>query len=265
MKFNQYLYLFNKFISFTLVTSCIFSLSLTFSRIVLADFVPAPKREKTSEDTRNSDSGTTRMGGCQTGEIPLTLLASLNYVGQTISRHPTLAWFVPDSEPFDLEFRLYEYGLDGKLKQVGNEILLKSSPGIMKLSPIEPDTSGLSVGKKYLWQVTIICNPKDSSQDLLAAAQFRVVDKPLIYSRNIENLTTLEKVDFYAQEGLWYDALSEALQLSKKSKLGEVGSALLESLAKWEEPEVTEQLTSEQREEIEHHIQHLRQIAISEQ
>ncbi|NEP00178.1 MAG: DUF928 domain-containing protein [Symploca sp. SIO2E9] len=204
------------------------------------------------------------MEGCQTGEIPLTLLASLNYVGQTISTHPTLAWFVPDSEPFDLEFRLYEYGLDGNLKQVGNEILLKSSPGIMTLSPIEPDTPGLSVGKKHLWQVTIICNPNDPSQDLLAAAQFRVVDKPLTFSRNIENLTNLEKVDFYAQEGLWYDALSEALKLSEDSKLGDVGSVLLESLAKWEEPEATQQLTSEQREEIEHYIQNLRQIAISE-
>ncbi|NER30758.1 MAG: DUF928 domain-containing protein [Symploca sp. SIO1C4] len=235
------------------------------SHVETVRFVPAPRRETTSEGKRNSDSGTTRMGGCETGEIPLTLLASLNYVGQTISTRPTLAWFVPDSQSFNLEFRLYEYGLDSELKQVGNEILLKSSPGIMKLSPIEPETPGLSVGKKYLWQVTIICNPNDPSQDLLATAEFRVVDRQLIYSRNLEDLTTLEKVDLYAQEGLWYDALSEALKLSKESKLGEVGSALLESLAKWEEPEATQQVTSQQREEIEHHIQHLRQIAISEQ
>jgi hypothetical protein len=67
--------------------------------------------------------------------MPLTVLASRNYVGRTISRHPTFAWFVPnDSASKPIKFTIYEWVPGGKPKEV-RKMSLQSSPGIMKLSP----------------------------------------------------------------------------------------------------------------------------------
>jgi hypothetical protein len=63
------------------------------------------------------------------------------------------------------------------------------------------------------------------------------------------------KANIYAEASLWYDALGAALDLADESKLGEVGSTLLENLAELE----AAGLTDEESERIEH----LRQIANS--
>ena len=72
-----------------------------------------------------------------------------------------------------------------------------------------------------------------------------------------------EKAALYAEAGLWYDALGEALKLARESHLGEVGSSLLQDLANWEQPEAILELNEKERTEIEQRIEHLRQIANS--
>ena len=95
----------NKRINIKLVTSFVLSLALVVTPAVLAAYVPGDQKPVPPE--RRSDGGTTR--GCSGGGMPLTVLASRNYVGQTISRHPTFAWFVPrDSASKPMQFTIYE-------------------------------------------------------------------------------------------------------------------------------------------------------------
>ena len=250
----------NKRINFTLVTSCVLSVTLVTSPVALADYVPRdgnpPPDSTTPRDvatTRNftpppdqktspsrSDSGTSRGGGCDGGDMPLTVLASRKYVAQTVSRRPTFAWFVPDSRPFEVEFTITEITTGGKK---GKEVLamsLQSSPGIMKLSPFSNDAPGLEVGKVYFWQVAILCDSDSSENAIVDGASIEVVEIPTtVQSKLNKAVDRLEKVTIYGKAGLWYDALNEALKVAKASKLGEVGSSLLKDLAYWEAPEAT--------------------------
>ena len=252
--------LLNKRINVKLVTSCALSLALIVTPAALADYVDGDQNPVPSD--RRSDGGTTR--GCSGGGMPLTVLASRNYVGRTISSHPTFAWFVPgDSVSKPMQFTIYEWVPGGKPKEV-RKMSLQSSPGIMKLSPFSENEQGLQPGKEYSWQVVIHCDPDNPSGDLVGEASIEVVGMPAtLQSKLNKAVNSVEKADIYVKAGLWYNALDEALKLAQASKLGEVGSTLLNDLAQLEAPGTTPELPPKEQDAIAKHIENLKQIANS--
>ncbi|HEY9600649.1 MAG TPA: DUF928 domain-containing protein [Allocoleopsis sp.] len=250
--------LLNKRINIKLVTSCALGLALIVTPAALADYAPGDQKPVPPE--RRSDGGTTR--GCSGGGMPLTVLASQNYVGRTISQHPTFAWFVPrDSASKSMQFTIYEWVPGGKPKEV-RKISLQSSPGIMKLSPFSDSELGLQLGKEYLWQVVIHCDPDNPSGDLVSEANIEVVGIPAAVQSELNTaVNSAQKANIYAKAGLWYNALGEALKLAEPSKLGEVGSTLLNELAQSEAPKTTPELTQKEGDAIAKQIENLKQIA----
>ncbi len=273
----------NKRIKIKLVTSCALSLPLVVTPAALAsryepgDQKPVPRSIRSDGGTtrayvpgdqkpvppeRRSGAGTTR--GCSGGGMPLTVLASRNYVGRTISQNPTFAWFVPpDSASKSMQFTIYEWVPGSKPKEF-RKMSLQSSPGIMKLSPFSDSEPGLQPGKEYLWQVVIHCDPDNPSGDLVGEASIEVVGMPAtLQSKLNKAVNSVEKANIYAEAGLWYNVLDEALKLAQPSKLGEVGSTLLNDLAQLEAPQTTAELSPKERDAIAKHIENLKQIADS--
>lgn len=250
----------NKRINIKILTSSALILTLILTPAVLASYAPGDQKPVPPE--RRSDGGTTR--GCSGGNMPLTVLASVNYVGRTISQHPTFAWFVPnDSTSKPIKFTIYEWVPGAKPKQV-RQMSLQSSPGIMKLSPFSNSEQGLQQEKQYLWQVVINCDPDNPSGDLVSEANIEVVAMPAaVQSKLNKSVNNVEKANIYAQAGLWYNALDEALKLASASKLGEVGSTLLKELAMSEAPKTTSQLSPKERDARAKQIENLKQIADS--
>ncbi len=197
---------------------------LLFVSPAIAGYVPPPTQKPPSDYTK---SGGAR--GCPEERIPLTILSPTTHVGYTASQHPTFAWFL--YSPHNTEFRLFEFDPNGEAKKLGEPINLPASKGINKYS-LPENQPGLAVGKKYLWQVSISC--PDGA--LVQRAEFMVVELSSNIKSNLPKITNnSQKADFYAKQGLWYDALEEALKLVPKGKLGEVGSTLVQSLAQSEE------------------------------
>ncbi len=253
-------WLLNKRTNIKLVVSCTISLGLFITPSVLAAYDPGA--QKPVPDDRKSDAGTTR--GCFEGDQPLTILASRNYVGRTASLHPTFAWFVSrNSTAKPIKFIIYESVPNGKPKKV-REISLRSSPEIMEVSPFSENEPGLQAGKQYLWQVIIQCDPDNPSGDSASEARVEVVGMPASVQSKLDKATNgVEKANIYAQEGLWYDALGEALKLAKASNLGAVGSTLLNDLAQSEAPKNMPELTPKEQGAIKERIETLKQIANS--
>ncbi|MEH1834385.1 MAG: DUF928 domain-containing protein [Nostoc sp.] len=248
----------NKRINIKLFISFTLSLVLIITSAAVASYTPGD--QKPVPPDRKSDGGTTR--GCSGGDIPLTVLASGNYVGRTTSQHPTFAWFVPrDSASKPMKFTIYESVPSGKPKEVRNKSW-QSSPEIMKLSPFSENEPGLQAGKEYFLQVVIQCDPDNPSGDLVDEASIEVIGMPTaVQSKLNKAVNSVEKANIYAEAGLWYDALDEALKLAKVSKLGEVGATLLKDLAQWEAPKTTPELPPKEREAINKRIKNLKQIA----
>ena len=245
----------NKRINSGLITSCLPLWLLATTTVALAEgaYDPPPNQSSpTTPTTSTSPTGeykppddqsspTTRTtptgsrGNCPvvSKQTPLTVLAPKES-GRTVSSHPTFAWFVHDKSTLSIKFRLLEYGSDKSLKVV-HEIKFQSSPGIMKLS-LPEYKPGLALGKRYRWQVRVICDPDHPSNDLVAEAEIELVEKPQLKNALSAAKNHLEIAQLYEKSGIWYDALSEALKNPEDLKLKQFAATLLEDLSKLEEP-----------------------------
>lgn len=140
-----------------------------------------------------SGMGGPRSGSC-TGlsNAPFTALAPLSHTGQTADTYPTVALYVPDSQPLTIDFRIYRYTSATQLQpQPVYQTELKSSAGMMAvtLPPTEPP---LTVGERYFWQAALICDPNHGSEDLIVGATMQIVENSIPESER------------------WYDLLQSA-------------------------------------------------------
>lgn len=213
-----------------LLVAGIFTLLLSEISAVSAGYKPPSGQP--APTGRTSSSGT--RGGCLgIAKLPLTTLAPQKHIGQTVSTHPTFAWFVPNSPEFKMVFSLYAYSANGTIKMV-KQIDLKTSPGIMKLT-LPKDSVGLTFGKRYVWQVAVLCNENYPSNDLVTRAEIEVVQLTNDVKMSLYAVKDpLQRADLYAKAGLWYDALAEALKADNKPLSGKIIASLLEDLAQIE-------------------------------
>lgn len=240
------------------VIGCTLSIGIIATPAVLAAYTPG--NQKPAPKHRRSNAGTTR--GCSGGELALTALASRNYIGRSASQQPTFAWYVPrDSVNRSMKFIVYEQIPNAKPKAI-RELSLQSSPGVMKLAP---DNLNLQLGKIYLWQAIIQCDPDNPSGDLVSEGNLEIVAIPsAVQSKLNQASNQTEKVNIYAEAGFWYDALGEALKQAEASKLGTSGASLLNDLAQAELSSLPPDLTPQERNAITSQVAVLKQIAVSD-
>ncbi|BAY50247.1 hypothetical protein SAMD00079811_78760 (plasmid) [Scytonema sp. HK-05] len=237
----QVLKIFNKPIATTLMISMLLGLWL-IPIAVLAD-------DKTPPDDKAPPTGRSSGGrGCGTTTQPaqsnvsaLILLAPRGYSRQTVSTRPTFAWFVRDAASVAMEFRLYEQENNRfKLVKEIKDESFKTSPGIMVLSPSD-STPELTVGKRYRWQVELVCDPSRPSGNLFAQSEIEVVPIPADLKKQLERTgvgvasqkeNRLNQAKLYAQANLWYDALGKAFaSLSDEIGLKDFRLSLLDKVA----------------------------------
>ena len=253
-------------------------LSLTFACLLLvAPAALAIKYEPTHPSAPKGDTTITGVrGGCDAkAKVDLAALAPIGHIGQTISTHPTIAWFIPDSAPHPLILRLYRYGANQQWQKVGNEIpLQKSTSGIMQSTlPQE-----LEVGQVYAWQVVVDCVPGYPSARLVAEAQIQVVNAPADFKTKLAKARSIPaRAELYANAELWYDALAETLSVSKNwqdqadwrsllSNVAETDRSVLKNLEKVHknckpDPSIHEEKVCKQIRVIRQQIDSLTQIA----
>lgn len=198
---------------------CSFILTASFS--LLAP-IPNGIAQNNSPDPPPQTGG--RSGGsrgCDTAtpisrEAPpaLILLIPAQPQAKTSSTHPTLAWFVRDSQPQAMKFRLYEYQDNHEDVQLLLEQSYQSQSGILVWS-LPANLPKLGVGKRYLWQVELVCNPNRPSSNLYAEAEFEVVAiQPDLATQLAEATNARDRIQLYSQADLWYDALGLILKQS---------------------------------------------------
>ena len=173
------------------------------------------------------------MAAPTSSEAPALILFSPNQQrGTTTSTRPTFAWFVRDADARPLEFRLYEVEKNQfKLVKEIKGNAFKTSPGIMMLSLSEADPP-LTVGKRYRWQVELVCNPNRPSSNLFASAELDVVPLPTGLKQTLEQTRDrVTQATLLAKANLWYDAVSAAFGSPNPSLLKDVQRSLLNQIA----------------------------------
>lgn len=221
----------HKILYVRLLTSCVLSAILGFIPAALAGYTP-PKDQK--PPSGYSDSSGVR-GSCNVSS-PIQL-APKTHVGRTTSTHPTFAWIVPDQEPVTIKFSLYEFDRQLKPKKLDMYTqTFTSSPGLMQQS-LPMKSPGLTVGKRYLWQLQTLCNLNSPSHNPIARAEIEVVSIPQTL---VNQLSTVHdssiKAHLYGKYGVWYDAIKEVLPSSNDEEFNSTLNTLLASLVEAEKP-----------------------------
>lgn len=201
--------------------------SVGIIEVVNAGYNPPPKPSAPSSPTTT----TGRRGNC-TGNLDKALiaLAPHQHIGQTSTTRPTFTWFVPDTVPKPLKFRLYQVSPTGQRLPL-HQVEMQSSLGIMQWK-VPEDRPGLTVGQRYHWQVILVCNPNRPSAALVAGADLKVIPKRGNLERQLRATTNpRERAELYAEAGQWYDALAEVTYDSEGAALSAFTTQLLKQLA----------------------------------
>jgi hypothetical protein len=89
---------------------------------------------------------------------------------------------------------------------------LTDKPGIVGIR-IPDSAQPLEVGQKYLWQLSVVCNP-DEEQDRVYTNGWveRVPLEPTL-ANQLQQASPREKLLLYADAGIWQDTLSTLAEL----------------------------------------------------
>ena len=234
-------------LNFILLINAFFYFSLVNLKTAQAAYTPPPNQKKPPS---NASSGSAATRGCDGNSILSTILASGNRVGQTVSTHPTFVWFIDDNQPRKMEFIIYEPIQDNQYKKVYQTTKTTTS-GIMSFT-LPNDEPPLKPNKIYVSQITIFCEPNSPSTALFDLVYFEVVNVSSTLISELENASnSLEKVNIYAESGLWFDAMKEALKLSPSGTLGEAGITLVQELIPYEKVTINQDTDSFRIERLE--------------
>jgi hypothetical protein len=133
--------------------------------------------------------------------------SNVDFLEQTTSDKPTFFVHLPQSTTSRAKLTVQNEERTEQLDRVTFDLDAKS--GIVAI-PMSSQGKSLEVGQKYLWQMTIYC---DSSAKMASVT----------LSGWVERVTTptapqdlQERVSFYAERGIWQDAMDSLVQLRQQ-------------------------------------------------
>ncbi len=155
--------------------------------------------------------GGTRGDDCIQGSVPflLALLPRTN-LGLTTHAYPSFFWYLPQTTAKTAEFQLHKVGADGQSQALLYETSVPIGGGnqIASLTlPQQPDIEPLAVGEDYQWSLAMICDPNNRDRDLRVEGWVqRIADHPEPDTSEIVN--SYDRISHYAEQGIWFDALT---------------------------------------------------------
>ncbi|MFN6566026.1 DUF928 domain-containing protein [Dendronalium sp. ChiSLP03b] len=167
-----------------------------------------------------------------TALVPITKTGTKESVwGQSISQNPTFWFLVSDklTPKVPVEFVIQD-DTDNYVYQTKFNPP-ETAAGIISVAV--PPTAALEVGKSYRWTFSIYCDSdKPSASVYVRGSVTRIALEPKLQKQLQTAKTPLERAAVFAQNGIWYDALTtlgEQMQSSKRED-PEIASAWIELL-----------------------------------
>ena len=214
----------------TMVTITATSIAMTIMALPsMAAYTPPV--DASAPDRGSTSTNIVRGGGC-TGTSPasLTALAPQHHIGQTASTQPTIVWFTPETDSYTIEFRILEKLGNQQFSPVySTEFDSANHTNSIGIGHFDLSTTDITLtpGKSYRWQVVVVCNPLFPSESLMTDADLDVMERSI--ASIPDTLTLDERVKAYAAEGVWYEAMAEAVTLDSEAAW-QAQTSLLEDL-----------------------------------
>ena len=158
--------------------------------------------------------GGTRRDSCAVNQESLIALIPANSVGMTTSLYPTFFFSLPQTN----QSRTVEFVLRNQQDELVYEANFDTAGkrGVISLD-LPTETEPLLLNQDYHWYLSLICNPENRAQDLVVEGIIRRTELEPVAASQLNQLKPIEKVDFYLQANLWYEAIATLAQLKSVS------------------------------------------------
>lgn len=145
--------------------------------------------------------------------------------GATIAEHPNFLFYVPYSSSFAYGEFVLE---DEAQNQSVYKTPLTGTSGVVNLR-LPSKTTPLEVGKQYRWYFNIYCK-KDNQ--IIGNVEGYVKREQLnsALKTQLEKATPRQRVNLYAANGIWHEALSTASELRRTNLQDTSWTALLQAI-----------------------------------
>ncbi|MBN3894980.1 MAG: DUF928 domain-containing protein [Nostoc sp. NOS(2021)] len=171
--------------------------------------------------------GGAKRGGCPLAKPDLTALAPfteepnsvINVWGKTMVERPSWFFYVPYTKdsPYEVEFVLQEDPDSKDSKEIYRKpIALPDKPGVIRVS-LPTTTPPLALGKQYRWFFTINCDKEENSPPTFLEGVIQRVELNPATVKELQTTEPLKRYAIYAQNGIWYEALTILAQLRQKN------------------------------------------------
>lgn len=138
----------------------------------------------------------------------LTAVAPGNNIGLSQSDRPNLFVYIPQTSAQTAEFSLFDEQMNG-IYQVSIPV---SQAGLVSI-PLPGNAPSLAQDQLYYWTVALVCDPSDRTEDRVVGGWIEHAQTNDTLKQQLENVTAIETVSLYAQQGFWYDALKILVEL----------------------------------------------------
>ncbi|MCC5623474.1 DUF928 domain-containing protein [Nostoc sp. CHAB 5715] len=148
-----------------------------------------------------------------TALVPFTEEANsvINVWGQTTVEHPSWFFYVPYTKdlPYAVEFVLQ----DQDLKEIYQKaIALPDKPGVIRVS-LPTSAPALALNKQYRWFLTVNCYQQENSPPTFVEGVIQRIELKPAALKELQTTEPLKRYNIYAQNGIWYEALTTLAQL----------------------------------------------------
>ena len=140
------------------------------------------------------------------GDTAITLdVLAPDDIGLTTQEQPSLFWF--QSKPAEAKFELTLLQED-KIKPVVQFTIERSAQAGIQRLRLSDHAVKLVPGVEYQWVVALITDPDNRSSDLVSSGVIKCVESSDELRQKLAQATPGSLPSVYAEEGIWYDALS---------------------------------------------------------
>lgn len=138
-------------------------------------------------------------------EQTMAALVPKSNIGQTTEANPVLYFYVPKTSVPVLQLVV----LDGQKIYSKQTYKPNNKAGIVAI----PLTKSLEVNKQYRWHLAMVCNPQARSKDKVVDGVIKRIQPSAQLAANLANATPRERVNLYAEAGIWHDTLKTLAEL----------------------------------------------------
>jgi hypothetical protein len=191
---------------------------------VWAGFNP---RNREARRPGNRQPGGTRPDCGTDLKPPLTALVPQSKQGLsqelTVSAYPTFHWYMPQNNNHPVaQFVLYKVTrLEPVIEEVevfSTKFQIPQRAGVASLKlPVEAMVPALAVGQDYRWQIQLLCLDQDEEYvvNQFVEGWITRVQPSTDLTRRLNHAAPADRIDIFAEAGLWYDALTQLTTLHR--------------------------------------------------